>query len=82
MASSTTIRVSPQTRDSLNRLARDANTTTAEYVDKLVARLEDEQILDEMIAGMEDPTFAAEATEWDAVDVDGLDPSDDFSAWR
>lgn len=82
MASATTIRVSEQARDRLNDLARAASTTTIDYVDQLVARLDEEDLLGRIVDSLNDPAFNDESAEFDDTLMDGLDPSDDFSAWR
>jgi predicted DNA-binding protein len=82
MASATTIRVSQQARDRLNALARAASTTTIDYVDQLVVRLDDDALLNKIIVSLNDPTLASESDELDGTLMDGLDPTDDFSTWR
>ena len=82
MASATTIRVSEQARDRLNQLARAADTTTIDYVDQLVARLDEQEILGKIIDSLNDPTLADESAELDGSLMDGLDSNEDFSAWQ
>lgn len=82
MASATTIRVSEQARDRLNELARAASTTTIDYVDQLVARLDEDELLGRIVDSLNDPTIIEESAVFDGALIDGLDPSDDFSAWR
>jgi predicted DNA-binding protein len=82
MKSATTIRVSKQARDRLNELARAASTTTIDYVDQLVARLEEDEILGQIVESLNDPALVADAAEFDGTLMDGLDPSENFSAWQ
>jgi predicted DNA-binding protein len=82
MKSATTIRVSEQARDRLNQLARAASTTTIDYVDQLVAGLEEDEILSKIVESLQDPTLVADAAELDDTLMDGLDPNEDFSAWQ
>lgn len=82
MASATTIRVSTQARDRLNELARAASTTTIDYVDQLVARLDEDELLGRIVDSLNDPAVVDESAEFDGTLMDGLDPGDDFSTWR
>ena len=82
MKSATTIRVSEQARDRLNELARAASTTTIDYVDQLVARLEEDAILGLIMESLNDPTLVADAADLDGTLMDGLDPNENFSAWQ
>jgi predicted DNA-binding protein len=82
MRSATTIRVSEHARDRLNQLARAASTTTIDYVDQLVAELEEDEILGQIVESLNDPTLVADAAELDGTLMDGLDPNENFSAWR
>jgi predicted transcriptional regulator len=82
MAPATTIRVSEQARDRLNELARAASTTTIDYVDQLVARLDEDELLSRIVESLNDPTILEESTELDGTLADGLDSGDDFSTWR
>ena len=74
MAATTTLRVRPQTRDALNRLAKDDNISAPELLERLVAREEEERLLRAMnsdfAALRADPTawrdFKAETDAWDA----------------
>jgi predicted DNA-binding protein len=82
MKSATTIRVSVHARDRLNQLARAASTTTIDYVDQLVAELEEDETLGQIVESLNDPTLVADAAELDGTLMDGLDPNENFSAWR
>jgi len=82
MAPATTIRVSERARDRLNELARAASTTTIDYVDQLVARLDEDEFLRRIADSLHDPAIIDESAELDGTLMDGLDPVDDFSTWR
>ncbi|WP_249011653.1 hypothetical protein [Conexibacter sp. DBS9H8] len=82
MSATTTIRVSERARDRINQLARAASQTTIEYVDQMVNRLMDEELLNAIVASLDDPGLAEDAAELDGTLMDGLDPNEDFSAWR
>ncbi len=82
MASATTIRVSERARDRLNELARAASTTTIDYVDQLVTRLDEDELLGRIVDSLNDPAIVTESAELDGTLMDGLDPGDDFSTWR
>ncbi len=82
MASATTIRVSERARDRLNELARAASTTTIDYVDRLVTRIDEDELLAKIVDSLDDPTIAEESAELDGTLMDGLDPGDDFPTWR
>ncbi|MGH2861369.1 MAG: hypothetical protein ACRDLT_07650 [Solirubrobacteraceae bacterium] len=71
-----------QARSRLNELARAASTTTIEYVDQLVARLDEAELLGRIVDSLNDPTIVKESTAFDGTLMDGLDPGDDFSSWR
>lgn len=82
MASATTIRVSEQARDRLNELARAASTTTIDYIDQLVARIDEDELLGRIVDSLNEPTIVEESAELDGTLMDGLDPRDDYSTWR
>lgn len=82
MTPATTIRVSQQARDRLNALAQAASTTTIDYVDQLVARLDEDELLGRIVDSLSDPAIVHESAEFDGTLMDGLDPGDDFSTWR
>lgn len=82
MKSATTIRVSEKARDRLNQLARAASTTTIDYVDQLVARLDEDELLSKIVDSLNDLSLADESAELDGTLMDGLDPNENFSAWQ
>jgi predicted DNA-binding protein len=82
MSSATTIRVSEQARDRLNQLARAASTSTIDFVDQLVARLDEDELLGKIIDSLDDPSLAGESAELDGTLMDGLDPNEHFSTWQ
>jgi len=82
MRAATTIRVSEHARDRLNELARAASTTTIDYVDQLVARLEEDDLLARIVDSLNDPVIVAESAELDGTLMDGLDSGEDFATWR
>lgn len=81
MSATATVRVHPQTRDALRRLAAAHATTIPEVLREVVQRAED----DELLGGMEgdfarlasDPeraaSYQAEVAAWDITLLDGLD---------
>lgn len=80
MAATTTIRVRPETRERLKRLSRDRGVSTPDFLESLVRRAEDEQLLADHEAALErimtDPEQAAsyrsELSAWDGTLRDGL----------
>jgi hypothetical protein len=82
MAATTTVRVTAETRERLARLAKAGGVTTAELLDELARRAEEDAVLDGMNAHYEelraDPVaweqHAGERELWDATLADGLDP--------
>jgi len=58
------------------------SATTIDYVDQLVARLEEDEILGQIVESLNDPTLVTDAAELDGTLMDGLDPNEDFSAWQ
>lgn len=82
MASATTIRVSERARNRLNELARAASTTTIDYVDQLVDRIDEDELLGRIVDSLNDPTIVEESTALDGTLLDGLDPGDEFATWR
>lgn len=72
--STTTIRVWPETRDKLNRLAREDHLSAPAFVDRLIAREEDERLIastNEAFAALRRDSegwaaYQAEMAFWDA----------------
>ncbi|MFT4035562.1 MAG: CopG family transcriptional regulator [Patulibacter sp.] len=50
MAATVTVRVSPETRERLNRLSRQRNTTTAALLDDLTTQAEEHELLNDLNA--------------------------------
>jgi hypothetical protein len=84
MSSTVVIRARPETRDLLNRLAREDGATAIDTLDGLIRNAAEARLLAGLAAdlaavperGQEDLAV------WDAALADGLDPDEDFSAWR
>ncbi|HEV3322839.1 MAG TPA: hypothetical protein VG147_11715 [Solirubrobacteraceae bacterium] len=80
MAATATIRVLPETRERLKRLGHDRGLSTPDFLDSLVRRAEDDQLLADHEVAMErimaDPEQAAsyrsELSAWDSTLLDGL----------
>lgn len=76
----TTVRVTERTRDALARLSRGRGVSTAEYLDELVSRREQDELLERMneayASQRDDPiAWAAERDQreaWDRSLLDGL----------
>lgn len=77
----TTVRVQERTREALTRLSRERGISTAEYLDQLVSRREEDQMLEQMNAAyarlQEDPDAwqveRAERGAWEHTLLDGLE---------
>jgi hypothetical protein len=84
MPSTVVIRARPETRDLLNRLAREDGTTAIDTLEGLIRDAAEARLL----AGLAADLAAAPERDqedliaWDGVLADGLDPDEDFSAWR
>jgi hypothetical protein len=82
MAASTTVRVTPETRERLARLAKARGLSTPELVDLLARRAEEDVLLDRMnshyAALRSDPAaweeHVRERELWEVTLGDGLDP--------
>jgi predicted DNA-binding protein len=80
MPATATIRVTPETRDRLNRISAERGISAGELVDELAAQTEDHALLDAMEGHYEalraDPSawelHRAEIAAWDATASDGL----------
>lgn len=76
----TTVRVTERTRDALTRLSRERGISTAELLDELVSRREQDELLERMNASYAqqrgDPdAWASERDEreiWERASLDGL----------
>lgn len=78
MAATTTLRVRPDTRDRLNRLAREHQLSAPELIERLVEREEEHRQLSAMNADFEQlrgderawAQFKVETAEWDTTSSD------------
>jgi predicted DNA-binding protein len=83
MAATSTIRVTPETRDRLNRISAERGISAGELVEELVGEAEDRALLDAMEAHYEELRADSEARElardeiaaWGATAGDGLAPT-------
>ena len=78
------IRARRETRDLLHELAQDDGATAIDTLERLIREAAEARLLKAVVT---DLSAALEATEselmiWDASLADGLDPAEDFSAWR
>jgi hypothetical protein len=82
MAATATIRVTPETRDRLNRISAERGISAGELVDELAAHAEDRALLEAMEAHYEQlradsgawEAHRAEIAAWDATVGDGVRP--------
>lgn len=80
MAATTTIRVRPEVRERLKRLSRSHGLSTPDFLESLVRRAEDDQLLaeheaalDRVMADPKRPTsYRSELNAWDGTLRDGL----------
>lgn len=78
VAATTTLRVRPDTRDRINRLAREDNVTAPDVIDRLVEKEEQDRLLSAMNSDFERmrgdevawADFKAETAEWDSTSGD------------
>ena len=84
MPTTVVIRARPETRDLLNHLAREDGTTAIDTLERLIRGAAEARLLAALAIDLAAPSerdrdeFAA----WDTTLNDGLDPDEDFSAWR
>jgi predicted DNA-binding protein len=84
MPASATIRVTPETRDRLNRISAERGVSAGQLVDELVAQAEEGALLEAMESHYDqlraDPDAweadRAEVGAWDATAGDGLAPAE------
>lgn len=82
MAATATIRVTPETRDLLNRISAERGISAGELVDELAAHAEERALLEAMEAHYRELRSDAEAWQahraevaaWDATAGDGVTP--------
>jgi hypothetical protein len=84
MAATVVIRARPATRDLLNHLAREDGTTAIDTLERLIRGAAEARLLAALATDLAAPSGRdlQEAAVWDATLADGLDPDEDFSAWR
>ena len=83
MPASATIRVTPATRDRLNRISSQRGITAGELVDELATRAEDEALLEAAARHYEDlkadpeawESYLAEINVWEQTTADGISAS-------
>jgi len=79
-----TVRVTPETRDQLNRISAERGLSAGELIAELVAQAEDDRVLDAMTADFRQlradsdawELYRAEITVWDTSAGDGLAPQE------
>jgi len=84
MPATATIRVTPETRDRLNRISAERGLTAGELVDELAAQAEERALLEAMESHYAELRADSEAWEahraevvaWDATAGDGLTPTE------
>jgi predicted DNA-binding protein len=84
MAATATIRVTPETRDRLNRISAERGLSAGELVDELAAQAEARALLEAMESHYEQlrddagawELHRAEVVAWDATAGDGLTPAE------
>jgi Ribbon-helix-helix protein, copG family len=80
VAASVTIRVTPETRDLLNRLSAERGVSTGELVEELATHAEDRALLEATVQHYADlrsdpktwSEYHAEISAWDVTNGDGL----------
>jgi hypothetical protein len=84
MPSTVVIRARPETRDLLNHLAKEDGTTAIDTLERLVRGASEKRLLAALATDLAAPSSRAreELAVWDVALTDGLDPDEDFSAWR
>jgi hypothetical protein len=82
MPSTVVLRARPETRDLLNHLAREDGATAIDTLERLIRGAAEERLLAALATDLSAPPESEEAAAWDTTLADGLDPGEDFSAWR
>jgi hypothetical protein len=82
MSPTVVIRARPESRDLLNRLAREDGATAIDTLERLIRGAAEERLLAALATDLSAPSEREEAATWDATLADGLDPDEDFSSWR
>jgi hypothetical protein len=84
MPSTVVIRARPETRNLLQRLAKEDRATAIDTLERLVKEAAEERLLNAVASDLADAPARErdELAAWDVTLSDGLDPDEDFSAWR
>jgi hypothetical protein len=84
MPNTVVIRARPETRDLLNHLAREDGTTAIDTLERLIRGAAEARLLAALATDLAVPSGSdrENLAVWDAALQDGLDPDEDFSAWR
>jgi hypothetical protein len=84
MPATVIIRARPETRDLLRDLARVDGASAIDTLEHVVREAAEARLLKAVVADLSStPSHTeAELAVWDATLADGLDPDEDFSAWR
>ncbi len=84
MSSTVVIRARSETRDLLNRLAREDGTTAIDTLECLIRDAAEARLLAVLTTDLASAPERdhKDLAAWDVVLADGLDPDEDFSAWR
>jgi hypothetical protein len=84
MPSTVVIRARPETRDLLNELARSDGMTAIDELERLIRDVAEARLLAALATDLDDASGHGDedSSDWDATLRDGLDPGEDFSAWR
>ncbi len=84
MSNTVVIRARPETRDLLNRLAREDGTTAVDTLERLIRGATEARLLAALASDLAAPSESEgeHLAAWDVTLQDGLDPDEDFSTWR
>jgi hypothetical protein len=84
MPSTVVIRARPATRDLLQQLAQEDGATAIDTLEQLIREAAEARLLEAVAADLAvvSKREQDEQAAWDATLGDGLDPDEDFSAWR
>ncbi len=82
MSPTVVIRARPETRDLLNHLAREDGATAIDTLERLIRGAAEERLLAALAIDLAVSPEREESAVWETTLADGLDPDEDFSAWR
>ena len=84
MSTTVVIRARPETRDLLNHLAQEEGATAIDTLERLIRDAAEARLLSALAADLAAPAERdpEESAVWDSTLADGLDPGEDFLAWR